>query len=136
MSLRKEIPTPKDFSAFVVIFGYAEIGEDKTPIMALCGKKSKRSYYIPLANAHQFADSITGEPTDHLLVTAITIGRAINIGEDKYIVREIADAVVDNLPELIEMPPAPQLTQKEVMAMAEKQGLVLKLGGKTIIDAS
>ena len=134
--MAKEIPSPKDYSSFVIIFGYAEIEGEQEAIMAVCGKKSRRSYYIPLKNAYQFADSISGEPTDHLLVTAITIGSALVIGEDKYIVKEIADAVVDNLPELIEMPPPKELTQKEVLAKAERQGLVVQLGGETIIDAS
>lgn len=133
---RKNVPRAKDYSSFVVIFSYADINGNSVPVMALCGKRSKSSYLIPLDNAHQFADSISGEPTDYLMMAAFTIARVLNLGTDRFIVHEICDAIVDNLPDLIEMPPAPQITQKQLLAKAEQQGLVIKSGGRTLLDAS
>lgn len=135
-NFKKNVPTAHDYSSFVVIFGYAEINANNTPIMALCGKRSRRSYYIPLDNAHQFADSISGEPTDYLMMAAVTIASVLGLGADKFIIKEICDAIVDSLPDLLQMPPAPQMTQKELIAKAEQQGLIIKSGERTLLDAS
>lgn len=130
---KKEVPTAKDYSTFVIIFSYMEINGENVPVMAICGKKSKRSYIIPLANAYQFADSITGEPTDYLVLTAKTVGEALNIGVDKHICYEICSAIVDNLPDLVEMPPA---QQRSMMDLAKRDGVIIGLNGETMLDAS
>jgi len=136
MAYRKDVPTARDFSNFVIIFGYATIENDEQSIMAICSKKTKRSYYIPVANAFQFADSITGEPTDHLIITVATICKVLDLGTDKYIAYELSSAIVDCLPELVEMPPKVVDPQKRLVAEAERHGLVVKLNNETLIDAS
>ena len=133
---RKNVPSSKSYNDFVVFYQYVEIEGEKQPVMVLGAPKYKSAYIIPLANAYLYADSISGEPTDHLMVTAITIARALRLGDEKFTTHRIMSAIVDNLPDLISMPPAPQMTEKDVMDKAEREGLVMKLNGNTVIDAS
>lgn len=131
MGYRKEVPKKINCSNFIVMFDYIDMNNEMTAVMAICGKRSRSSYLIPLSNAYMFADSISGEPTDHLLITVRTIAESLNLGNDRYIYRELADAVVDALPELIQMPPPPT---KDLMKEARKHEAVVKVNGETLID--
>jgi len=123
-------------SNFIILFRHVDVGGEKTPVMAICGKNSRSSYLIPLANAYQFADSITGEPTDHLMVTVQAIMTRLSLGDDRFIAYELASAIVDGLPELVGMPPAPMDTLKDIERKAERQEAVITLNGQTVLDAS
>ncbi len=132
---KKQLPSSKKYGDFVIFYQYAEIEGNQTACMVIGCPRRRSAYMIPEKNAHLYADSITGEPTDKLIQLAITIADAIGLGADRYNTYRIASAVVDNLPDLIEMPPAPMLTQKDIEQKAERQGLVVKQGEQTLIDA-
>lgn len=131
MGYKKQVPGKINGSNFIILFDYTKINNEMTAVMAICGKRSRSSYLIPLANAYMFANSISGEPTDHLLLTVKAIANSLNLGNDKFIYHELAGAIVDALPELIEMPPPPT---EDVMKAAQKQGAVIKVNGETLID--
>jgi len=106
------------------------------PAMIVGGYKVKRAWVIPLSMAHMYADSKTGAPTDYLVEAAVRIATLLDLGLTRHRVYTIASAIVDDLPDLLKMPPAPQLTQNEIENAADKQGLVVGVNGHNILDAT
>lgn len=128
-------PKTKQYAGFNILFSYVDVDGDPMPCLAV-GNPSKRScYIIPLESAFKYADSESGEPTPFLAVAAMKIAETIGIYPDKSACFRIASAVVDNLPDLISMPPKPRLTQEAMQKRIENSGLVVGINGKRIIDA-
>ncbi len=136
MTYKKDIPASKNYNDFVVFFQYVEIDKNMEPVMVVGAPRYKSAYIIPLNVAYKYADSVTGEPTDYLVQAALTIGETLRLGVDKLTVYRICSAIVDNLPDLVSMPPHSGISQKQLMKEAEQSGLVVKLDGEKIIDAS
>ena len=130
------VPSPIKGSNFIIMFTHSEINGREQPVMAICGKRMRSSYFIPLDNAYLYADSVLGEPTDALMQLVVSIREVLALGEDRYITSELMTAIVDALPELIEMPPPATETHKEMMAKVEASGLKVMIDGESIIDAS
>lgn len=134
--MRKQIPSPKNYRNFKIIFSHVSLnGEDPSPVMAICGVKLRSSYIIPLTNAYHFADSISGGPSGELIEMSQGIAQRIGLSDDRFTTKRIMDAIVDNLPELIEMPPKPT-TAKDMMKKVEQHGLKVQVNGETLVDAS
>ncbi len=130
------VPSPIKGSNFIIMFTHSEINGREQPVMAICGKRARSSYFVPMDNAYLYADSISGEPTDALMKLVVNACEALDLGNDKYIIYELMSAIVDALPELLSMPPASTETHKEMMAKVEASGLKVMIDGESIIDAS
>lgn len=138
MAYRKSIPSPKKYGDFVVFFKHIEFKDNQgrmEPCMIIRSPRYKRSFIIPMENAHLYADSISGEPTKELVMLAVTVAKCIGIGDSKSNCYRVASAIVDNLPDLIEMPPHEGVTQKDIERKAEKSELVLTVNDQVIFDA-
>lgn len=133
----KQVPSNRGYQQFLIIFSYVSLnGDEPSPVMAICGKASRSSYIIPLANAYYYANSMTGNPSKELLADLEGIANRLELSTDKFMLSKIAEAIIDNLPDLIKMPPKAPPSMRQLEEKAEKQGLVVKMGGKTLLDAS
>jgi hypothetical protein len=72
---------------------------------ALSGNRS--AVAIPMAQGYLHADSKTGGPTPHLLMFCVGGCKELGLEPSRMNIRHLADAIVDNLPDLLRMPPAP-----------------------------
>jgi hypothetical protein len=68
---------------------------------------NRGSAVIMLDAAHQYADSKTGAPTRHLVQFAKAACRELSLEPSRMNAFKIADAIVEWLPDLLRMPPAP-----------------------------
>lgn len=64
-------------------------------------------YAIPLESAWKYADSETGAPTLYLIQQADVAASVMRMLPTRDTIKAIADAIVDGLPDLVEMPPEP-----------------------------
>lgn len=89
------------------------------------------AYVICLSVAWKYADSTSGEPTPYLVRAAVQGARQLGFSPtDTFAARKIAEVIVDNLPDLIDMPPEPQqFNQEQQQAIGE---MVIKIDGETI----
>jgi hypothetical protein len=76
---------------------------------ALAGNRG--SIAIQLPKAHLYADSVTGGPTPYLVAFAMGACKELGLEPSRQNIRQIADCIVDNLPDLLRMPPAPRDTK-------------------------
>lgn len=128
-------PRMKEYAGFNVLFSYIDQDGEPTPCMALGNPSKRSSFIIPLGSAFKYADSESGEPTSFLALASVKIAESIGLYPDKSTCFRIASAVVDNLPDLIEMPPKPRMTQADMKKKMEQAGLVVDLNGQRIVDA-
>jgi hypothetical protein len=143
-------PTGKKYGRFILFFDHLPDGE---PCLCLGSRtardlipgfivpnsvKSKRSaFVIPLKMAYLYAESKSGEPSHYLMQRSFLIADHLGLDTEKSTIRNIVDAILDGIPDLIGMMPLDtSLTMKQIEQKAEKHGLVAKLDGKTILDAS
>lgn len=118
---------------------YQYIGVDRSrpdePCMVLGSKGQRRAaWVIPLSVAHIYANSATGAPTEYLVGATIKIAQALGLSPDKYVCRDIADAILDNLPELLAMPPAPEEdTKAKIERAVERHGLNVSVNGEKVV---
>jgi hypothetical protein len=111
---------------------------DAEPAMVLFpavpGEKSG-AFILGLSSAYKYADSDTGEPTDYLLKQVIPIANVLGMFATKYLLMAIADAIVDEMPELVGMPPEPGQFELDRRKAEGRMGeLTLKSGGQTIAE--
>jgi len=81
------------------------------PLDAALKGHSAAVFAIPLEVCHQFVKAGTkgAEVDGHaLFLKAEQIARVIGRGGDTFLARDIADAILDSLDELCDMPPEPQ----------------------------
>lgn len=133
--MAKEVPSAKHYAGFIILFDYTQVDNEDIPVMAICNPKNRTSYLIPLPNAYLYANSQTGEPTAYLVESVKRICEALNLHGDRTMLYKMAGAVVDNLPDLIEMPPKPSMTKKQVEKRLEDSGAVMRVNGETLLDA-
>lgn len=89
---------------------------------------------FPLSAAFTLADSVSGAPTPGLMKRLERCAMRLGMHPDKFTCRRIADAIVDGLPDLLEMPPFPP-SSHDTKADARKEVVgegLIKVGGKTI----
>lgn len=99
---------------------------------ALSGNRGSAA--ITQEQAHLYADSKTGAPTERLLIFAMKACVEIGLEPSRMNVRHIADAIVEGLEDLLRMPPEPthkQLTGKNPWPVAE---LEVMQGNTTLIS--
>lgn len=92
----------------------------------------RRAWVIGLSSAWKYADSETGAPTAYLIEAAGKIGDLLGLGADRMTAFRIASAIVDHLPDLLTMPPEMPTDWRK---QAERDELVVKLNGETLVDA-
>lgn len=102
----------KSCGDFGVLFSWfnpqpRRLDSEHEPVMALVRRAGGegRSFMIALSAAYLYADSESGQPTPYLLQRAFTVASVLGLHPDRSTIRRICDAIVDNLPELIRMPP-------------------------------
>jgi hypothetical protein len=84
---------------------------------------------IPLESAFKYANA-DGYPTPYCIEQAAKYALLMGMYSDRFTIHRIADAILENIEDLLDMPPEPR-------AMREKRGRVvgemtLKSGGKTV----
>lgn len=90
------------------------------------------AYVIMLDVAFKYANSKTGGPTEYLIQQAAKAAKVMGFNTDSFIIKRIADLILDGLQDLIEMPPEPTgLTKKDTQAVGE---LLVKINGQTKVD--
>lgn len=95
---------------------------------------NRGSACITLPQAHLYADSRTGAPTMRLIEFSRQACIELGFEPSRMNVKAIADAVVDNLPDLVGMPPEPD-PDKFASRKARPVGEVsLIADGKTILE--
>lgn len=100
-------------------------------------KEKRAAFVIPLKMAYLYAESKSGEPSHYLMQRAFLVAKHLGLDSEKSTIRNIVDAILDGIPDLVGMMPLDTtLTMKQIEAKAEKHGLVAKIDGKTILDAS
>jgi hypothetical protein len=143
-------PASRKYGGFIAFFDHLPDGEpclclgsrtarDRIPGFIMPNEvKSKRSaFVIPLKMAYLYADSQTGGPSHYMMQRAFLIAKHLGLDGEKSTIKSIVDAVLDNLADLVAMPPLDTtLSMAQIEKKAEQHGLIAKLDGKTIIDAS
>lgn len=118
-----------------VAFHWVTAGElQDEPSMVLFPLRKRlgsAAYVLPLNRAYQFAES-HGGPGKELLSSALTAAKVMAMDETKSTVYRIATVILDNIEDLVKMPPAP-------MKRADMSGptgvMSLKIGGDTVVEA-
>jgi hypothetical protein len=104
----------------------------RTARFALSGNRG--SVAIPMQHAHQHADSKTGAPTAYLIAFAARGCVELGLEPSRDNVRMLADAIVDNLPDLIKMPPEPH-PDAFASAKSKPLGVIeVKADGKVVAE--
>ena len=92
------------------------------------------AYLIELKDAHAYANSDGNMSTDlikHAIEAAAALGFDRN---DRFAVRQIMDTILDGLPDLVAMPPAPaELQLREQIGQGNSE-LTFKADGKTLFE--
>ncbi len=111
---------------------------DTEPTMAICRTHAGKgvSYLIPLSCAYQYGEGRSGEATKFLIARSKAICEALGLDPDRRTCALMAMAVVDNLPDLISMRPWEGASPRELENRADRQGLKVKVGDHTILDAT
>lgn len=107
----------------LLFFAYYADGQHREQPALFLANANRRgsSYCIPLDHAHEFDD-------DHeLMRRSFQIAERLGFGQTRSEVFRIADAILNYLPELVEMPPKyqPQGDPREQM---EREGINLEVG--------
>jgi hypothetical protein len=101
-------------------------------IFALSGNRG--SVAIQLPKAHLYADSTTGGPTPYLLAFAIGACRELGLEPSKMNVRALADVILDNLPDLLRMPPAPKADKFQSQTSPKVGEAVISIDGDVVAE--
>lgn len=133
-------PPSKQYPEFTLFYTYVSATnkvDDTEPCMCLGRSGIKRSaWVIPLSSAYMYADSQSGEPTEYLVGKACEIAHHLGMTADRSTVFKIASVIVDNLSDLIRMPPWAGIGIDEIAKKAEAQQLKVKLNGETLLDTT
>lgn len=108
---------------------------DEPAMILFPAKKSSigaGAFVLCLSAAHRYADSKTGGPTPYLIRSAaMAAGQMGFMQTDTFVIRKIADVILDSLPDLIAMPPEPQQFNKEQTDTVGE--MLIKMNGETIV---
>lgn len=83
---------------------------NEEPVMAIARRTDfhKRGVVVvALSAAWQYADSKSGEPTDHCMTVAAAGAGKLGLEFNQSSIFKLADIIVDGLPELLKMKPKP-----------------------------
>ena len=112
-----------NYGEFNITFGE----KNNEPVMIIkrgINGKSKNAYVIFMGMAHKFADLDTGDR--YLMETALKVAYLLDIGQNRSMVKKLADAILNHLEELIRMPPAP------IPKLEQPEDVVLKIDGEPV----
>lgn len=140
MTRNNKRPSSKTYPEFTLFYSYVSPNsnvQDTEPCMCLGRAGIKRSaWVIPLSVAFMYAESDTGEPTDYLVAKAVEIAHHLGLAADRSTVFKIASVIVDNLPDLIRMPPWAGVDIDQIAKEAERQQLKVTLNGEELMDTT
>jgi hypothetical protein len=133
-------PPTKKYPEFTLFYSYVSATnkvDDTEPCMCLGRAGIKRSaWVIPLSAAHMYADSQTGEPTKYLIGKSVEIASHLGLGITKDTCFKIMSVIVDNLSDLIRMPPWAGFDMDQIVREAERQQLKVTLNGEELLDTT
>lgn len=91
------------------------------------------AYVIGLSAAFKYANSRTGAPTPYLVQQSMAAAKQLGFSAtDTFAGRRIAEAIVDSLPDLIDMPPEPPgINAKQAEVIGE---MLIKVDGQTVTE--
>lgn len=123
----------KRFSYGDIFVALHWINGEPTLCVAPTYRMGTGAYAIPLQCAHAYADSASGEPSPYLVGQSIVAAKQLGFsGSDTFAAKKIARAIVECLPELVEMPPEPQsFNAEQRQAIGE---MSIKVDGQTIAE--
>lgn len=140
MSRNNRRPPGKTYREFNLFFTYVSATtnvSDTEPCMCLGRAGVRRSaWVIPLSCAWMYADSETGEPSEYLIGKAVEIADHLGLGVTRDTVFKISSAIVDNLPDLIRMPPWAGIGLDDIAREAERHQLKIALNGEELLDTT
>jgi hypothetical protein len=111
-----------------LVISYQWLNEEPTMIIFPARPSGKAGCYaIGLSAAYKYADSETGAPTEYLIRQADVAAEVMGMFATRDTLRTIATVIVDGLPDLVEMPPVP-----DIFNPLPKGEMKLQLDGKTI----
>lgn len=90
-----------------LIASYQWLHDEPTLFIYPATRRRGGALAVPLASAWQWADSDGHPDLTHAIPTATDAARAMGLDPTPDTIRAIVDAVIDGLPDLVEMPPAP-----------------------------
>jgi len=125
----REVQGKADLRAFLV--NASLDGRDKDAFLVF-GKRQfgyGKSYYFPRSEAWRVR-----EP-DQFILLCHDIATAMYGAPNKHDVRMCGDILLNHIDELVAFPPDDgRFEQEQAMKQAERQGLVIKINGKTLVD--
>ena len=125
----REVQGKADLRAFLV---NATLDGNKDAFLVF-GKRQfgfGKSYYFPRSEAWR-----AREP-DQFVLLCHDIATAMYGSPNKHDVRLCGDILLNHLDELVAFPPDDgRFEQEQAMRQAERQGLVIKINDKTLVDA-
>ena len=140
MTRNNKRPPSKSYPEFTLFYSYVSPDQDvknTEPCMCLGRSGIKRSaWVIPLSCAHMYADSQTGEPTEFLIGKSVEIASHLGLGITRDTCFKIASVIVDNLSDLIRMPPWAGIDIDQIAREAERQQLKVTLNGEELMDTT
>ena len=126
----REVQGKADLRAFIV--NASLDGADKDAFLVI-GKRQfgvGKSYYLPRSEAWRVR-----EP-DQFVLLAHDVATAMYGSPNKHDVRLCGDIILNHIDELVHFPPDDgRLEAEQAMKRAEREELVIKIDGKTLVDA-
>lgn len=131
----------KDFMIFFEWFDpeKMEVGQGEPTLVitrahrfALSGNRG--SVLIPLNAAYKYADSKSGGPTRWMAEFAVGACHELGLEPSPLNAHKIIDAVVEHLPDLLRMPPAPHPDKFASRQAAPAGELEVLVDGKTVLE--
>jgi hypothetical protein len=104
---------------------------DGEPAILLAAAGSRSAYAIPLPVIHQYARADGYPEPEALARLAPAVADHLGLGLDRSTLYQVVEIVLDALPDLVAMPPAPPADQKPEAGSA---GLVIKQGGRIVFE--
>ena len=100
-------------------------------------KEKRAAFVIPLKMAYLYAESKSGDPSHYLMQRSFLVAKHLGLDSEKSTIKNIVDAILDGIPDLVSMMPLDTtLSIKQIEQKAEQQGLIIKMDGQTVLDAS
>lgn len=96
-------------------FQYVKLSEEvDEPAMVLWAQGRRSAYIICLSSAYRYVGS-DGYPTKHLVKQSLFAADLLGLGGSRSSARRITDVILDNMDELLIMPPRPRLRDPKVI---------------------
>ena len=88
------------------------------------------AFVIPMSKAFEYADS-NGYPSSELVSSSFKAAEVMAMDSTRMTAHRIADVILNNIEDLVKMPPAPPVQRKHGPNVGE---IALKSGGETIVE--